>query len=376
MRKIIFIALASFVLTGMTSVIAHSKATSNTVLIVVSGAGQDAGKTLPGFEMDELSQAWLIFNDNGLKTVIASPRGGQVEADKFDAELAFNARFISDPRGQAQLSHTLAFAEIRPEQYDALYVVGGKGAMFDLVQSQELSAITRGIYDLGGIISALCHGPAVLANVTLNDGTSLIANRRVTGFSNEEEAIFGKKWQSEFPFLIETKLKALGARWEESPMMMPKVVEDGQLITGQNPYSTAQLAEAIVRKLGRTPIARKLHRDENAMVLAEWVHRGQIKQAVAQLAAAPKKYHVELIGLLGYYQLQSANTKDQVLRAQQLMELVRPYFAPPELLLGLAQSHQRLGNLSKARELAQALLAINPKLDAAKKLMAQIEQTQ
>ena len=174
--------------------------------------------------------------------------------------------------------------------------------------------------DNGAVVAAVCHGPAALVDVRLGDGSALVAGRHMTGFTNEEEALFGKKWAAEFPWLLEDALRARGALWSESPLMMPGLVVDGRLVTGQNPYSTPAVAEAIVRGLGRTPVARTLWRDEQSMALVERLRRGELDAATAALAQAPGQFHVELIGILGYYQAQAAGDD-----AAQLRPALQPY---------------------------------------------------
>ena len=171
------------------------------VLLVVSSHGADGGKTRPGFEMDELSQAYAVFADNGLTVDIASPAGGVVVADEFDPKKPYNSRFIADPAASAKLASTLALAKAASESYAAVFVVGGKGAMFDLPVNTDLKTLIAQTYEAGGVIGAVCHGPAALMNVPLKDGTSLIAGRAVTGFSNEEELLFGKRWVRGLPRL-------------------------------------------------------------------------------------------------------------------------------------------------------------------------------
>jgi len=344
-----------------------------TILIVVSGEGRDQGKTRPGFKMDELSQAWLIFQDSGLKVALASPQGGPVEADGYNAAEPFNARFLGDIAAMAMLVNTQRIDALRAEDYDAVYIVGGKGAMFDLPSHTPLAAIIAKIYDGGGVVSAVCHGPAALANVRLTDGKALVAGRKLTGFSNEEEDIFGERWRKEFPFQLEDQMRANGANWLEAPLMMPNVVVDGRLITGQNPYSTTKVAEAVVRALGSEPPTRARHRDELSFDLIEQVYAGSSEKAARALAKQPSQYHVKLIGLVGYYQLKTAQSSKSVREALAVMLLAEPYFTEPQLKLGIAEGYLRLGQSAKARPLLEVLLEANPDLAEAKQLLAKLE---
>lgn len=346
----------------------------DTVLIILSGEGRDAGKTRPGYEFDELSQAWLIFEANGLSIEVASPQGGAVEADKFNPEEPFNAALLADAEAMRRLSETRRIDSVRAADYAAVYVVGGKGAMFDLPGYQPLQHLVAEAWGNGAIIAAVCHGPAALVGVQLADGSALVAGRRMTGFSNEEEAMFGKKWAAEFPWLLEDALRESGALWDEAPLMMPKLVVDGRLVTGQNPYSTTAVAEAIVRGLGREPVARTLWRDESSMALVERLREGDVEGATTELAQAPARYHVELIGILGYYQAQAAGEDAGALRAAlATMELALPHMVEPQLKLGAADAHLRLGQRAQARRLVLEVLEAAPGMEQADALLKRID---
>lgn len=367
LRRSYFALVAGLVLAAPPSL--ATPARPDRILIVVSGEGRDQGKTRPGFEFDEFSQAYLIFRDNGFQVDVASPRGGAVEADRYDPAEAFNAAALADPAVNKLLASTRATADVRAGDYAAVYVVGGKGAMFDLPKDASLRVLLGKVHDGGGVVAAVCHGPAALADVRLADGRLLVSGRDVTGFSNEEEQVFGKRWAKEFPFLLEDALRARGARWQEAPLMLPKVVVDDRLVTGQNPYSTTAVAEAVVRATGRTPASRTPWRDEETMALVQRMLAGDRSAAAATLAAAPKRYHVELIGLLGYYQLQVAQAPPAVRDALAIMELALPHMAAPELKVGIADARARLGDVAGARALLQQVLAADPGMEEARKLM-------
>ena len=341
-------------------------------LIVVSSEGRDAGKTRPGFEMDEFAQTWLILRANGLSVDVASPAGGAVQADQFNAEETFNAAVIADADAQRQLGATLRTDAVKAADYATVLVMGGKGAMFDLADDTALHRLLGEVYAQGGVVAAVCHGPAALVDAKLPDGTSLVAGRTLTGFSLEEETLFGKKWAPQFRFQLETALREQGAHWQEAALMLPKVVVDGRLVTGQNPYSTAGMAEAVVTALGRTPVARTPWRDELTMTLAEQALAGDADEARKKLAADTTRYHTPLIGLLGYYQLQSAPNDSGVRDALLLMQLAQPYMDEPELPLGIAEAQWRLGQAAQARDTLATLLAKHPELKQAQDLQARL----
>ncbi len=346
----------------------------DTVLIVLSGEGRDAGRTRPGYEFDELSQAWLIFKANGLAVEVASPQGGAIEADRYNPEEPFNAALLADAGAMQQLAETRRIDALRAEDYAAVYVVGGKGSMFDLPRHAGLKRLLADVWRNNAVVAAVCHGPAALVDVRLADGSALVAGRRMTGFSNEEEALFGKKWSAGFPWLLEDALRGRGAVWDEAPLMMPKLVVDGRLITGQNPYSTAAVAEAIVRALGRTPVARAPWRDESSMALVERLRGGDIAGTTAALARDRTPYHIELIGMLGYYQAQAAGDDAAALRpALQTMQLALPWMDEPRLALAAADAHLRLGERAQARALVLQVLEATPGMEQAETLLKRID---
>ena len=263
---------------------------------------------------------------------------------------------LEDAEALHKLANTHATAQVNPDDFAAVYVVGGKGAMFDLPADPALRRVISSVYEKGGVVAAVCHGPAALVDVPLSDGSQLISGKRVTGFSNEEEAVFGKRWAKEFPFLLEDAMRARGAQWQEAPLMMPRLVVDGRLITGQNPYSTTAVAEAIVTALGLVPVARQLWRDEATMRLVERLLAGETKAVHDELAADSERFHAELIGLLGYYQLQIAQGDKAIRDALAIMELATPYMQEPQLKLGIADARWRLGDVAEARKLVGKLL--------------------
>lgn len=342
------------------------------ILVVVSSEGRDQGKTRPGFEMDEFAQAWLIFRTNGFEVDVASPAGGNAEADKFKATESFNASVMADADAVAKLASTLATRDVDASRYSAVFVVGGKGAMFDLPADPALIKILADVHDRGGIISAVCHGPAALVDVRLADGSLLVKGRRLTGFSNEEESLFGKRWAREFRFLLEDAMRERGALWQEAPLMMPKLVVDGRLITGQNPYSTAAVAEAVVVASGRRLVPREPWRDEATMTLVQRLIDGDGDAVRKDLAANTADFHVELIGMLGYYQLKAASNDHAVRDALAIMQLARPHLSMPQLALGIADAQQRLGQRDDALATLDKLLASHPDIEEAKQLQARI----
>lgn len=331
------------------------------VLLVVSGAGKDGGETRPGFEMDELSQAWNSLQDNGFTLGIASPRGGAAEADRYDPDDPDNARFLADAKAQKALADTLAITDVIAADWDAVFVIGGKGAMLDLASDARLGALISRIHANGGVVAAVCHGPAALATARDAAGRPLVAGRQVTGFTNEEESQFAKRWRDEYPFLIEDELGKQGARWSEAPLMLPHVVVDGRLVTGQNPYSTPAVADALVAQLGILPRDRLMRRDERSLTLLEQAYAGKTVVAARTLRLRPETYNAAMIGIVGHYQRLAATTDAELQRARIAMQLAEPYMASePMLQVSLADVEWRLGEHDEARQRLAAVLQSQP----------------
>lgn len=320
-----------------------SGAGSDRVLLVVSSHGADGGKTRPGFEMDELSQAYAVFADNGLTVDIASPAGGVVVADEFDPKKPYNSRFIADTAAQAKLTATRTLANARGESYAAVFVVGGKGAMFDLPVNTDLKTLIAQTYEAGGVIGAVCHGPAVLMNVPMKNGTSLIAGRGVTGMSNEEELLFGKRWIPAFPVLLEDGLRGAGAKFSAAPMMLNHVVADGRIVTGQNPFSTFSTAEAVVRAMGRKPAPRESFADERSIALIGQMLAGEVAEARQSLKADPAQYDVPLIAAWGLYRSKTPGADRTMIEgAITAMETALPHYDEPRLVAAIAEARGKL----------------------------------
>lgn len=373
MRGMIFRALLCLPLLAALPVHAQPDE-QKSVLFILSSEGRDSGETRPGFEMDELAQAWDIFHENGVRTAFASPRGGAVEADRFDPQDPANARFLADSAAVAGIEATEPLAEVDAEDYDAIYIVGGKGAMFDLAVDPALAKLVANGYQNGVVIAAICHGSAALADVRLGNGRHLVEGRVVTGFTAEEDAVFGKRWAEEYPFSIEAKLRERGGQWIESPLMTPGVAIDRHLITGQNPYSTGLVADAVLRAMDIVPAARTPRRDEASMALLARAVAGD-PDAATELATDPARFHPELIAIVGHYQLQVAEGPTAVRAALAAMELGAPYLQAHELSVSRAEALRQLGRIDEARHLVAEVLAAEPDMVEAIELHSRLQTT-
>ena len=338
------------------------------ILMVVSGYGEDAGETRPGYEFEEFSAAYLIFINNGLTVDVASPEGGVVEADRFNPKAKQNAMVLADSEAMAKLQNTLALSEVNPADYASVFVVGGKGAMFDFPDDQALQTVIAQVYEQGGVVGAVCHGPAALTNVKLTDGSYLVDGKTVNGFTNVEERLFGQKWMPEFDFMLEDKLKERGATFSASPMMLSHVAVDERLITGQNPTSTPLVAEAVVRSLGKEPVSREAFGDEETFDLIAQIVDGDAA-AIAMLQDAPERYNRPLIGMYGYYYAQAAQTDAEATRAIQLMTMSPEALSQPQVQFQIAKSYLELEQPSQAKAVLEDVADGHPDFAPAQELL-------
>jgi putative intracellular protease/amidase len=341
------------------------------VLLVVSGHGRDQGRTSPGFEMDELAQAWAVFRDNGFAVELASPAGGAVEPGEYEPDKSYNARLLADAEAMRWIGATRTTASVDPRDYAAIYVLGGGGAMFDLYADPALQALLARAYEAGAVVGGVCHGLAVFANVRLSNGAYLVEGRRLTGFTNAEEEVFGERWSATYPMLLQNALAARGALFEQAPLMLPHVVADGRIVTGQNPFSTALTVEAMLRAMGREPVAREPYADERSLLLVARFLRGERAEAVAALAARPEAHDIQLIGIYGDIVAATAGEdRDRLAAALALMEMAAARLFHPRLELAMAGVEQRLGRTPAARERLERVLERNPDMEAARQLLA------
>ncbi|KAL8715468.1 MAG: hypothetical protein Q9220_000802 [cf. Caloplaca sp. 1 TL-2023] len=230
--------------------------TSPKILFVLTSNGQIEGTDVKtGFFMPELAHAYNVLAPH-VDIVIASPAGGEApfieESKAMFKEDQDTMKFIAEKSETWKNTVKLETLLHRLNDFSAVYFPGGHGPMFDLVNDSQSQQVAREMYEAGGIVSAVCHGPAALLNVKLSDGSYLLKGSRVTGFSNVEEEQMGLK--EHMPYLLEDELKQRsGGLYETTEAWGSKVVNsaDGRIITGQNPGSTAALAARVLEVLGR-----------------------------------------------------------------------------------------------------------------------------
>lgn len=226
---------------------------SKRILHVVSNVAHYNDPSHPtGLWLSELTHAWDVFAQHGFDQRIVSPAGGHVplepQALKWPLLDASAKAWLDDPAKMALLEGTVAPDEIDATDFDALYFTGGHAVMWDFPGSEGLQAITRTIWEGDGIVSAVCHGYCGLLNTRLSTGGLLVAGRKVTGFSWNEEVLAGVA--KSMPYNAEAEMKRRGARYEKALVpFVPSVVVDGRLVTGQNPFSAKATAKRVVALL-------------------------------------------------------------------------------------------------------------------------------
>lgn len=211
--------------------------------------GDTGNKT--GFWLEEFAAPYYAFKDAGVNITLASPQGGQPPIDPTsDAEQSQTEdtkRFKADAEAQKELANTSTLAQVKAEDFDGLFFPGGHGPLWDLAESQDSRALIESFNQQEKPVAAVCHAPAVFRHANNAEGKPLVSDHRVTGFSNSEEAAVGLT--EVVPFLLEDMLKENGASYERADDWQSFVVEDGLLITGQNPASSAATAEALIKSL-------------------------------------------------------------------------------------------------------------------------------
>lgn len=215
-------------------------------VIVVTNHDQlgDSGKQT-GWYLSEVSHVYYPLVESGYQVDFASPKGGAAPMDEKSRDLndPDNARLLGDPVVTERLNNTRPLAEIDPALYQLVHFAGGHGAMWDFPGNADIERITAGIYERGGIVSAICHGPAALVDIKLSTGAYLVNGHEVAAFTNDEEREVGG--DAFVPFLLQTKLEERGANVTIAPNWQSKVVVSGRLLTGQNPQSGHALGAAL-----------------------------------------------------------------------------------------------------------------------------------
>lgn len=222
------------------------------VLIVLTShdtLGDTGRKT--GFWLEELAAPYYVFKDAGAEITLASPAGGRPPLDPKSDEPGFQTdatrRFVTDEAANAQLADTVRLDSVDQKDFDTVFYPGGHGPMWDLAEDPTSIALIEAFWAAGKTIALVCHAPGVLHRVRNPDGTPFVQGRRVTGFTNSEEA--GVGLAEVVPFLVESELLGQGAIFSKVKDWDVHTVTDGRLITGQNPASSTEAARTLLAAL-------------------------------------------------------------------------------------------------------------------------------
>ncbi|MEA5128676.1 MAG: type 1 glutamine amidotransferase domain-containing protein [Proteiniphilum sp.] len=223
------------------------------ILIIATNVTTYAGGDLEtGLWLSELTHLYHEAKEKGYEVTFASPNGGNVPIDpeslkRFTLDKV-SRKYWQNNSFRGLLSNSKSLAEVRNEKFDLVYLAGGHGTMYDFPDDTIMQSIIQNQYESGKMVAAICHGVGGLLNVKLSDGEYLIKNKRITGFNWFEESLANRK--KEVPFNLEAGLKKRGSKYGKAFIPMTShVVVDGNLITGQNPFSSKKMAKVVMKEL-------------------------------------------------------------------------------------------------------------------------------
>lgn len=221
------------------------------ILIAVTSHDQlgDTGKKT-GAYLSEVAHPVAVFEEAGYEVDFVSPKGGRPPLDGTDKPDAVGKAFMESEAIGAKLEATKKPDEVDAGAYCAIFYAGGHGTMWDFADDKGLAGIARDIYEGGGVVSAVCHGPSALVNITLSDGSYLVAGKEVAAFTNEEEKAVGL--ENVVPFLLADELEKRGAVHKPAGKWQAHAITSGRLVTGQNPASAAPVAKHVLAALDKT----------------------------------------------------------------------------------------------------------------------------
>nr|BBH87442.1 hypothetical protein KTC_21930 [Thermosporothrix sp. COM3] len=220
-------------------------AISKRILIIVTSHDRIDATHPTGLWFEEFAIPYQAFRAQGFELTVASPKGGPVPVDPRSEPSTEEAAHTEQER--SVLRQTLPLNEVQASDFDAVFLPGGHGTMFDLPENRTLHALLSDFASQNKVIAAVCHGPAGLVGVRLADGTPLVAGKTVTSFTNSEER--AAELDKAMPFLLESRLRELGAHFVAQADWSDHVERDGRLITGQNPQSSKSVAQAVIEAL-------------------------------------------------------------------------------------------------------------------------------
>ena len=205
-----------------------------------------------GFWVEEFAAPYYAFRDAGVEVTLASPNGGQPPIDPTSTLADFQTdatkRYDADSAAQTLMANTKVLSEVNSTDFNAVFYPGGHGPLWDLVENTDSIALIESFIKEQKPVAAVCHASAVFLNTKDADGNALVAGKKVTGFTNSEEAAV--QLTDIVPFLVEDELIKKGGDYQKTDDWGVLVLEDGLVITGQNPASSELAAKKLLTKLG------------------------------------------------------------------------------------------------------------------------------
>jgi len=357
-------------------------AAQDQILIVVTN-NKDVRATIDGkdstiaggYTLSEVTQAYDVFIKSGFTVDFMSPNGGNTQYEPEEKFSDLDKAFINNSEIMTQLKNTLSPEQVNTGEYDAIYFAGGK-TLWDFPVSSQLATLTASIYEQGGVVGAICHGPAALLNVRLSNGDHLIEGKHISSFTNLEEQLFSKAAEF-YPFMLQDELTRTGAKFQEAPPLFDQSVVDERLVTGQNPLSTYSVAEKMVELMGKTPPKRPWDYVSFTIGIVQQAVQGsnidanQFIDSLNSDSLLDKNLLSELCiyGSRGYMGEEVENKGIELLElASELM----PENA--QVLEELARNHYKKGDTKKAWQYLSESLRINPDSETANTLKNEMDK--
>lgn len=228
---------------------AFASAETRALIVVTSHDQMGDTDERTGLWLAEMTHPYHELTEAGIEVELASIKGGAAPIDprSLGEDDEINKSFMANPETRSLLDNTLKLADVDPSRYQAIVFAGGHGTVWDFSKSQAVNDIGYAVYQQGGFVAAVCHGPAALLNIRDNNGNLIIDGKQVAGFSNAEEEAAGLT--GVVPYLLQDELVKSGADYLEGQMFESFVVQDGRLITGQNPQSAMELGKTLAASL-------------------------------------------------------------------------------------------------------------------------------
>jgi len=239
---------SAFQVSGMFAAELQPDPAAKRILFVLTSHAKKGNTGEPtGFYLSEVTHPHHVLTKAGFQIDYVSPKGGKAPMDGKDLTDPINKSFLDNPANVKAIENTLRPSEIKAGDYAAIFYAGGHGTMWDFPGDVTLARIGGEIYDQGGIVAAVCHGPAALVNIKLANGKYLVDGKDVSAFTNEEE--IAVKMDKVVPFLLVDKLESRGAKHHGAANFENKVIVSERLVTGQNPASATGVGEEIAKLL-------------------------------------------------------------------------------------------------------------------------------